>query len=79
MRAPMRLFISSSFFSLSSKVEGSMLGKSLRATWGQGGGGRHAGFSDVVLFADAEDSVLGGSVQAAFADVQEGRVAGLAC
>jgi hypothetical protein len=34
MRAPMRRFISSSFFSLSSKVEGSMLGNNLRATCG---------------------------------------------
>ncbi len=34
MRAPMRRFISSSFFSLSSNVEGSMLGNSLSATCG---------------------------------------------
>ena len=42
MRAAMRRFISSSFFSLSSKVEGSMLGKSLSATWegDKGGHGR---------------------------------------
>ena len=39
MRAPMRRFISSSFFSLSSNVEGSMLGNSLSATCGRGGGG----------------------------------------
>lgn len=38
MRAPMRRFISSSFFSLSSNVEGSMLGNSLSATCGSGGG-----------------------------------------
>ena len=43
MRAPMRLFISSSFFSLSSNVEGSMLGNSFRATCRRAGAGRAGG------------------------------------